>query len=300
MLKHNLKNWSRLSGLVPFILIIFSFFGCKSLSSVNPVDSLDLLDSKSSFYLAIPGGVDQELIENILKGNVETLTDQDAKLIAERIDVIYCGLTNHKNSTDIQAAVKAHIPQSYFPKVFSKKNGWNSETFTPNNSDSKYNIYSSSDINLAAPGSDIICLGRDIEYMLENYNEISEDVKIKPKYSELPDEIYNYLHNAENEIRFYANRPQSFLTVLTGANLDLKLIDVYGNFVCDPKRKNQYILELDFRFRNEKFLKAGKTLLSMVFGLANGETMSDEDNVLKVKNIKLKKEQLLKILVIKK
>ena len=71
--------------------------------------------------------------------------------------------------------------------------------------------------------------------------------------------LAEFLNGAENEIRFCANKPQSFLTILTGAKLDLKLKEVSGVFVQDEKHENQYILDLRFLFKNEKYLKAGNT-----------------------------------------
>ena len=138
--------------------------------------------------------------------------------------------------------------------------------------------------------------------MLNTYdvlsNEIPAEGDIITNKSELPDDLYNYLLNANDEIRFFANKPQSFLSVLTGASLDLKLIQVYGSFVVDPKHESQYILDLHFDFKNEKYLRAGKGLLFLAFGLTNGQIEVVESNKLVVKGIKIKKEQLYKILTI--
>ena len=135
--------------------------------------------------------------------------------------------------------------------------------------------------------------------MLAKYDSLAalpaEDNSI---YSDLSDELVDYLKGSENEIRFYANKPQSFLTILTGANLDLRLIDVKGSFVTDPKHKNQYLLDLDFNFKNEKFLKAGKSLLTLAFGLTNSQEEVPQPNELKLNGIRIDKQQLYKILVL--
>ena len=114
--------------------------------------------------------------------------------------------------------------------------------------------------------------------------------------SELEPELTSYLKGAENEIRFYANKPQSFLTILTGAQLDLKLIDVKGAFRTDPKHPKQYFLDLDFQFKNGTFLKAGKSLLILAFGLTNSQEEIIGDSELIIRGIRLDKEQLYKLL----
>ena len=58
--------------------------------------------------------------------------------------------------------------------------------------------------------------------------------------------LADFLNGVKDEIRFCANKPQSFLTILTGAKLDLKLKEVSGIFVEDEKHQNQYILNLKF------------------------------------------------------
>ena len=82
---------------------------------------------------------------------------------------------------------------------------------------------------------------------------------------------------------------------MTGAKLDLKLKEVSGVFVQDEKHENQYILNLKFMFKNEKYLKAGKTLLTLAFGLTNSQSIIVETDELQINGIKLDKNQLIKL-----
>ena len=283
------------------LLVLISFlFGCKSVPQKTYVEPLNLLDNESTFYVAIPKSVDPELVKKIITTNVQDISEKDADLIASRIEKIYCGINKSKKGIELQGSIKANIPTSYVPKVFNKRNGWNEGVVSGSTEEFKY--YSNDSINIAFPSSNIVCIGRGMQYMLNTYdilsNEISAEGDIITNKSELPDDLYNYLLNANDEIRFYANKPQSFLSVLTGASLDLKLIQVYGSFVVDPKHESQYILDLHFDFKNEKYLRAGKGLLFLAFGLTNGQIEVLESNKLVVKGIKIKKEQLYKILTI--
>lgn len=294
-----LKKLNKIKFSILLVLISF-LFGCKSVPQKTYVEPLNLLDNESTFYVAIPKSVDPELVKKIITTNVQDISEKDADLIASRIEKIYCGINKSKKGIELQGSIKANIPTSYVPKVFNKRNGWNEGVVSGSTEDFKY--YSNDSINIAFPSSNIVCIGRGMQYMLNTYdvlsNEISAEGDIITNKSELPDELYNYLLNANNEIRFYANKPQSFLSLLTGANLNLKLIDVSGAFIVDPSHENQYLLQLNFDFKNEKYLRAGKGLLALAFGLANGQTEIVGNTKLIVKDIKINKNQLYKILTI--
>lgn len=296
MKKLNVRN----AGIVSAsILILLSLFlaSCKSAPSGRPVDPLELVDDKSSFYMAIPKAADTVLIERIITGFFDEASESDAKLIASHVDKVYCGLNRSKNEMEIQSAIQGQIPRKYLPKVLNAKNGWQSSDYTPKGSAVSYKVYQGM-IDLAFPNDKIACVGRDINSMLDKYDSLSglpadDSTEL---YSDLDSELTSYLKGAENEIRFFANKPQSFLTILTGAQLDLKLIDVKGSFTTDPKHANQYLLNLDFRFKNGTFLKAGKTLLVLAFGLTNSQEEIIGDSELIIKGIRIDKQQLYKLL----
>ena len=281
------------------ILFLLLLVGCKSAPVGRSVHPLELLDSQSSFYMAVPRSADNELIERVISGYYKNASASDAKLIADHIDTVYCGLNHSKNNVEIQAAISGSIPQNFIPKVLSSKNGWNVRGYTPSGSAASYKIYSNSeDVAMTFPSDKIGCIGRALEGMLDKYDSLSklpEDASNK-LYSDLDNELIEYLNGAQNEIRFYANKPQSFLTILTGAQLDLKLIDVKGNFVTDPKHPKQYLLDLDFRFKNGTFMKAGKTLLTLAFGLTNSQEEIVGDSELIISDIRIDKKQLYKLL----
>lgn len=294
-----LKKLNKIKFSILLVLISF-LFGCKSVPQKTYVEPLNLLDNESTFYVAIPKSVDPELVKKIITTNVQDISEKDAELIASRIEKIYCGINKSKKGIELQGSIKANIPTSYVPKVFNKRNGWNEGVVSGSTEDFKY--YSNDFINIAFPSSNIVCIGRGMQYMLNTYdvlsNEISAEGDVIKNKSELPDELYNYLLNANEDIRFYANKPQSFLSLLTGANLNLKLVDVSGAFIVDPSHENQYLLQLNFDFKNEKYLRAGKGLLALAFGLANGQTEIVGNTKLIVKDIKINKNQLYKILTI--
>ena len=300
------KFWRNFSAAISVILLGFTVFfsGCKTLPAEldeNKVDPLYLLDNESSFYMAIPAAADKKLIERIIKNNLRDVSDSDAKNLSDRITKVYCGLNRHKNHTEIQAAVEADVPLKYVPSIMSKKNGWETMEYVSAQTANKYNLYHKDSVDIAFPSKDLICLGRNLVGMVETYDYLKyngddcEDALFEPQLS---DSLYDYLKTADNEIRFYANKPQSFLTILTGAQLNLQLVDVKGSFVTDPKHADQYLLSIEFNFKSEKYLKAGRSMLALAFSLANGQEEIESSTKLKISNIKLKKEQLYKIIVL--
>ena len=295
-----------------FAILIFTlgllggfFTACKSLPlAENPVNALDLLDDESAFYIAIPNSVDPELVVRFLQNNIKNLSEKDAALISSRIDNVYCGLNHKKNRTFIQLACDARIGNSLASKIFTEKNGWQSNlaitTFK-----NTYTVYDRDILELSFPSDNIALIGRDIPVMLNHFDNIrSLDIASDGEDIEAPhlmqDQAYEYLSQAgqNQEIRFYAGRPQSFLTTLTGAQLDLKLDHVSGSFVCDSDKEGQYILTLDFKFKDPAYLKAGRGLLTLAFGLTNSNCQLIGDDQLIISDIKIAKKSLYKILIL--
>ncbi len=308
MIKHGaflLKKLSLMTAIAVTLSLLIVTSGCKSVPEVSTrkVKALELLDNESSFYIAIPTAADPDLIERIIKNNVQNISASDVKLISNHIEKVYCGLNRHKNSVEIQSAIDASIPLKTIPKVLNTKNGWQKENYTAEQSQKLYQIYDYKGLNMAFPSASICCMGRSVDYMINKYDSIAslpaEDQTI---CYEVPDNLYNYLDGAEDEIRFYANKPQSFLTILTGTQLNLNLVDVSGSFTTDQQHPAQYILKLNFNFKSEKMLKAGKTLLILAFGLTDSQAVVSEgdagSNELIIQGIKLDKQQLYKLLVL--
>ena len=300
MKKHN----KLLLGL-NVILIIFSLsivlFSCKTIPQTNKIQALDLLDNQSGFYIAVPKNADIVLLKRVLQNNADQLSEKDIDTILERIDRVYLGLNRSRKNTSVQLAIDGNIPSQFIPKILNKKRGWESSAFTPESSNRSYQIYRNQDLALSFPSSSIACSGRDLEKMLSTYDSylnVTEAVDRLTSDSSLENDAYDYLLNAADEIRFFANKPQSFLTILTGTSLDLKLLDVYGSFRTDPDFENQYLLNFKFDFKNEKYLKAGKVLLKLAFGLTNSEMENPSSNELIIKNIHISKEQVYKIFVL--
>lgn len=290
-----------------FLFFSFFLFSCKTSVNVsNEVNPLDLIDNKSSFYISIPVQQDVNLVQKMIKSNVPSLSDKNALEIAERTQIIYAGLNKKRKKTEIQLAGKCSIPKIALSNVFTKKNGWQTEniSFPLNEKKQKnYSVYSQKGFDISFPNEHTAVLGRDVKEMIENFHYLSnpenQSSKQKEKNSSLrlPPQIYEWLSDS-SEVRFYAEKPQSFLSTLTGAALDLKLVYVKGLMVTDPKNDRQYLMDLEFEFKNPKLVTAARGVLTLALGLTDSEVSQPEPNHLLISDIKINKEQLYKILVI--
>ncbi len=76
-------------------------------------------------------------------------------------------------------------------------------------------IYSGRGINLAFPSAQIVCFGENVPNLLQNYSDLSKITTIEDRVihsKSLDDFSYDFLKTKSSEIKFFANKPQSFLT----------------------------------------------------------------------------------------
>lgn len=298
VLENKLKKFSLLS----FLIIPVLFFSCKSTPVANQVGALDLLEPESDFYISIPSSVDPSLITYVLENNIPNLSEKNSKLITEKIKDVYLGITKTKRTTEIQATVSADIPVKFAEKEIIKS-GWEKREYLPDGSKTKYNLLNSKnpdtqDLTLCFPSSSIVCIGKDVTSKVNYYDYLANTADELPfNQSKLDDELFIFLSGAKetNEIRFYSAKPHAFLSLLIGANLDLRLLSVSGSFIVDPEFTDQYLLKIQFDFKNQKFLKAGKALLSLAFGLTSSQTQVEENSLI-ISDIHISKEQVIKII----
>ncbi len=302
--KHNHKkvqSFKLCTFLIPLFLLVSLMASCKSTPELLAVQPLDLIDSKSSFYLRIPTSVDSLLLENVLASRYPEMSKDNIKKVASRIDTVYLGLNRSKKGISYQIALDCDFPKFATNSAFSKKNGWDSKkiTFSPSVS---YTLHSRQGIEAAFPSERVACFGRDVEEMLNRYNSISlcsEVVTVEPNFRNTYDWLSYEGGIPDNEIHFFASRPQSFLTMLIGAQLNYQLEYIRGKMYNDLYKENQYIMQLEFEFKDRRILPAAKGALTLALGLTDSEVKKDSETHLTISNIKINKTQLYKLLSLK-
>lgn len=295
-----------LSELAFILVFSFVLFSCKTNQiPLNHVEPLDLIDSKNQIFMAIPEKADPNLVASLIQMNVKGISQDDAFGIAERISVLYVGLVRTRRTAEFQISALVDFPKIAVSKVFTRKNGFEISEKEISRSASlplSYPVYSKDGVEIALPEPYIAFLGRDVQGMLEVFHGKSAATGYENPFP-LPDGIYDFLKvkdDEENLLKFYATNPSSFLTMLTGANLNLKLSYVCGTMAQDSNFNEQYVMNLEFDFLDPRLVPAAKGALSLSFGLTDSAIVLENPTHLKISNIKIGKEHLYRLLVIKK
>lgn len=287
-----------------YLCILISLSACKTAIPVyEKVDVLSLLDNKSSFYLRIPTSVDSEQFEKILQAKVKGLSEANARRITERIDTIYIGLERTKKGTEYQLAASCNFPKVVVKSAFSKGNGWNSDSLVLDANDgkkSKYEIYERMGTLASFPDTFTACTGYNLPSMIEKYHNIVTSQA--DKNESLNNNVYDWLcydnGMPDDNIKFFATRPQAFLSMLVGAQLNYQLNYVCGSICNDPKNNNQFIMEIQFDFINRRIIPAARGALTLALGLTDAQVSSSTETNLTISNIKLNKKQLYQLLLL--
>jgi len=275
-------------------ILAVCFISCKSVPQANPVNPLDILDAGSSFYLKIPEKTDPVLVSRILQSGIVGISPENADKITERIDIVYAGLERKLNQTAVQAVVSGIVPRIAVSRAFKKNSGWEFSSVYEKNTAGKlveyvYYTEKSSGMQAAFPSDNIACFGYAVPSMIDSYHNHAFNGDLSNR---IQSSVYEWLSEGRDQIRFYAVKPQSFLTVLTGTNLNLRLAYVKGYMITDQNYTDQYIMTIEFEFNNERMIKAGESMLSLAFGLTNSQTQLTSPTHLIVSNIKINKKQL--------
>ncbi len=269
------------------------------------VHPLDLLDGKNHFYMTVPYRADPSLMELLIEKNIEGMSEKDASAVANRIDTLYVGMQRSRHSTEFQISGLVDFPRIAVEKVFSRKSGFSAERKSlqvEGGEPRLYSVYSRDGLDICLPSERMAFLGRDVSGMLEVFHAGTAGIPFQSE-NPLPREIYDFLLLSDDDgpcMKFYASHPQSFLTMLTGANLTLKLVYVRGIMRQDPKFQKQYRMDLEFEFKDPRMVPVARGALSVAFGLTDSDVHLESPTHLKISNIKIGKDQLYRLLIIKK
>ena len=276
-------------------LILVLLGSCASLPKGAEVNPIDLLSGDAAFYMRIPKKIDGELVERILRASTQHISESDAKLISGRIDTIYASLSRTKTSTSVEAAVSGAIPRRIAQAVLLKNARWKTETHIPEGSIRPYFYYASNGVELAFPSPNIVCAANDVKPMLSAFDACAYGGSLSHKVS---DAVFDWLDVSGSEIRFYAPNPLSFLTILTGTNLNLQLNYVKGAMITDSARDDQYVMSIEFDFNNKTVVRAGEAMLALAFGLTNAQVTRNSPTNITISGIRINKRQLYKLFVL--
>lgn len=288
-----------------FCLLLSSavfFSSCRSSSgdsSLPPLEPLALLSSDLSIYVNVPVQKHQELTARILSAEVPSISRKDALSLASRIGHLYAGLGQVTDRSYLEMACDADIPSFAKRSVFSKKNGWKTETYKAEGNEysieqgypRNFNVMTRNEIDFALsfPDEDVLCVSKDIVPLLEN-------AALRQKTA--PSPYADWINRESDDILFYITRSGQYLNSLLGAKVTVSTDYVYGSirYTPDPKRKGVYSGLYDLTFcvhlKDKRTMSAFKSMLSLAFGLMGAEIKQTEECTVQVSGLEITDKQI--------
>lgn len=296
--------------------VVSVFTACKSTPSgiserklkilrqdVNP---LELLDSDSNFYLSLTPNADKELTGLLIKKYFGGSSSQASQIIS-RISTVYAGFNKSRRSSYLQMTARSDLSPTVEKLAFTQKNGFAENIFyhqaegvdvegVVHNLNTEYKFYTSEtleDMQVALPSSKIACIAPDVANMLTRYDNLSlgHESDGGPKLSA---DVMDWLSSPGDQIRFFAANPLSFLTILTGTNLNLQLS--YVKATVESDNSENYTMNLEFEFVDERVVRVGQSILTLAFGLANSNIEQKTKTNLRINGVQIPKTQIYKLL----
>ena len=258
----------KLSELIALTALCSLLFSCASSSVKTEADPLALLGKGADMYFYVPVKENRPLVENLMC-LMAGMDENDASLLASRIDLLYISMGNEALGS-VRIYAEGSFPSIGQKMALNEKNGWGKKSYTPKDSSEKIDYYSSDSFNVAFPSTKKLIAGQDIFSMLDNLNY---------PYAELPEcESWFYGHeHDDDEMLFYVVEPASFMKKMVGSIAEKWCDKVYGDMRRDGKTSS-YSVTLYLELANPKTQKALEGLIKTLTGM---EVSSVGENILK-------------------
>lgn len=276
------------------VLMMVLLFGCKTAKVEEPAETdvhpLALLSEDLSIYMSVPVKEHEPLVTKIVCSIMDGITEENAKAICERTDVLYSGLGTLKDRSHLETASLTSVPKIAVSSIMTKKNGFEKNTVSFGEKTLvKYNS-EKSPFEVAFPSTKLLCFSQSIDPLLERFaNE--EDVK---------DTDYNqWVGQSSKDILFYITRPGQYLRSLIGQTVNVGVDHIYGNskYKPDPKKPGQYsgryTLNFYMHLSNKKAANALRALLSLSFSMLGGQVDQPNPDTLYLSEIEVTDKQLI-------
>lgn len=271
------------------LLLLLLFISCKTIPTAKRIEPIDLLTSDNNVLFSLSATQNQEVVNKLLLNSAQGISETDVSKLTKKLKTIYCGL--NLNTNKIQIIAYTNISNKYLPSILTEKNGWITEDLQFEDSPFIYKVYKNNQIELTTYDNNVICAGNDVKNMLYNYDLKFLTFNFDDR--NLDSDIYEWIEKPGDTIKFYTNNSKSFLSMITNNLLDLDLMDhMKGELVASSEDKDFFQMKLIISFKNEKFRKAGKSIISIALKPLNVDIELSGDSDLIVKNLKINKEQI--------
>lgn len=270
---------------------LVSVVSCKSPpveeSNIHP---LSLLDKDSSIYVSVPAKNYVDLTSKILSSKAEGISEQDAKKIVERIDVLYAGLSTPKDRARLQISAKGSFPGIAQKAVLTKKNGFEKQKYEFK--DTKYPSidYYSMDGNsfqLSFPQESLICAAQNLYPVLEKFTREVQLSGFTP---------FNWIGQDNDEILVYITKPGQYLQNLIGSSINVNSRAIYGNLrqmIGQPKDSGKYELDFAIELSESKSMNFIMNSITLSLRMMGASAYQTNQNTIMVKGIPVSEKQIM-------
>lgn len=306
-----MKKLNRFSLVAAAAFLAAVLFGCASVVGGDSikVNAFDTLEQDSNVYIRIPVKVHSELTNNLLKAIVGSdISDKYVKNITDSIDTVYIGSGSSSSKSRLQIACDGTISSATKMALGSMDN-WKKEVKNVNTA-GLYTVYteSNSKLQLCVPGSNLICLSRDITPQLALYDKEANSQTLASILTSSNEnnnnsdwknsEVYKFVGSTTtNNVRIYMKNPITFVANLLGVSLSTSIFQL--NFIEADVRllpSKKYAIDLDMEFSKTGLVAKAMTFLNVAFLLTDSTVSVTDDSHLKITDIQVSMAQLQKIL----
>lgn len=293
------------------VFAVAAFSSCASVlggTSVK-VNAFDTLERDSNAYIRIPVNVHSELTNNLLKAVIGSdISEKYVKNITDSIDMIYLGVGSSSDKGRLQVACDGNISSATKLALSSMEN-WKKEIKNVNTA-GMYTVYTeaNSKIQLCVPGSNLICLSKNLTPQLTLYDKEASSQGIasvltgstsnKNATEWKSSEVYKFVGDTNtSNVRIYMDTPIAFVTNLLGVSLSTSIFQL--NFLEAELKllpTGKYSIDIDMEFQKDGLVAKAAAFLNVALLLADSKVSITDNSHLKLSGIQVSIAQLQKML----
>ncbi|MBO7638536.1 MAG: hypothetical protein J6S91_06125 [Treponema sp.] len=276
-----LKKLSRVLALTMACAFLASFASSSKNRDINP---LSVLGEGSDMYFYVPVNDNMELVETLMS-SVVGIAENDAHLLASRIDSLYLGMGKTAGES-INVYAEGSFPSIGQSIALTEKNGWKKTSYTPQDSSLKIEyFYSDFGFNVAFPTTKNMMVSNDIIPMLDNFHS---SYSVEPECGQW----FNGHEHVEDAILFYVVEPGEFMKKIVGSIAEKWCDNVYGEIKKD-KGTSSYSVSCCLELSNPKTQKSLGTLIKTLTGM---EVSFIDDNIIRIDDWKLSAQDVIRFM----
>ena len=307
----------QIASVIAMVFIAEILFSCASTLPSGErddgvkVNAFDTLEQDSNAYIRIPVKFHPDLTNNLFRAVIGSdISESYVKNITDNIDVIYLGVGSSSDKGRLQIACDGSVSTAMKLALSSMKN-WKKETKSVSTT-GIYTVYTeeNSKFQLCVPGSNLICLSKDLTPQLTLYDmeaslqggsaDLVGDNATSNAAGWKSGAVYNFIGKAEtSNVRIYMDTPLAFVTNLLGVSLSTSIFQlnfIQGDLKLLPSGK--YSIDIDMEFKRDGLVAKATAFLNVALLLTDSKISVLDGKHLRITGLQVSMAQLQRILAL--